>query len=108
MVILKIKSRLCESPLRPILDLTLHAGSRLKLRTKVAKRRAKSQKVAEQRKGMLYESTFMIISNNFAEIAQRRKPKSRKVAEGRTKSRNVADGILSYNLQVEDRPFVVM
>jgi hypothetical protein len=48
--------------------------------------------------------TFTIASNKFDKVAQRRKPKSRKVAEGRTKSRNVACN--RGNLQVQDRPTV--
>jgi hypothetical protein len=52
---------------------------------KVAESRGRSQNKEEQNR------SFTIISNVFDKVArQRRKPKSRKIAEGRIKSRNVA------------------
>jgi hypothetical protein len=55
--------------------------------------RDKSQKVKKIAKGRntkSCKSIFTIISVHFDKVAQRRKAKSRKVAKGRTKSRNVA------------------
>jgi hypothetical protein len=48
---------------------------------------------------------YSIISNDFDKVAQRRKAKSRKVAEGRRKLRNVACN--RGALEVQDRPNLI-
>jgi hypothetical protein len=90
------------------LDLTF-AQSRPKSRTKVAKICRRSRKVAEGRRTkkndvMRIKVLRSLACNVFDKVAQRRKPKSRKVAEGRTKSRNVARNL--GDLQVQDRPTI--